>query len=238
MQPAVLAEAGGHLSILRCIGLIGAFAVASSAFATQNNYIDYGRPVSTPENRADMALRGAAFCAYRTVPASARRVLETSIASAEEATRVKALPSVARKCFRIEWPAFQSTTLRNAIAEAAYRDKYLLRDPAPPGSTPARPPETFAVVPVGQQGTPEQQTVWQLAAIAKCTVFAGPEESRQLVLGPRNVDEEQRRFTLLQGAIRQCVPTGELSALTARNFRGFVAYALLERAAEARGSAL
>lgn len=220
--------------MIRLFPLFVAVAAPAGALAAapQDNLRDYGRPIDTPDNRADMALRGAARCVMGEVPTSARRILATPIASDEEAKRIKALPGVARSCFQLQWPEFPPTAFRNALAEASYRERYFVNDPAPANGVP--PPASFAVSEAGKAGTPAQEVAWQLAAIAKCTVFAGPEDARQFILGPRNVDEEQRRFTVLQASIRKCVPANDVAELTARNFRGFVAYALAERAASVK----
>ena len=213
------------LTMAAAIPLVAASAVATA----QSNTTDYGRPADTPENRTDGALRRAASCVNNRVPNSARKVLETPIASKDESKRAKALLGVARECFGLGWPDFQPTAFRNALAESAYRASYMLRDPAPRGSGPKNLPASFGVAPAGQEGTPEQQAAWQLAAIARCVVFVGPEDSRQLILGPRNVPEEERRFALLRAAMEQCIGADSAGLLTARTFRGFVASALIER---------
>jgi hypothetical protein len=227
-DPAILISARGksrwlqRSTVLFTIGAIGQIASA------QNNSRDYGRPVDSPENRADAVVLRAAYCTTMKASASARHIVEAEIGSEDEAKQVRKLPGVVRECFDIKWPDFPPTTFRNALAEVAYRASYSVNDPDPPVAG-AAPPASFGVVPPGKKGTPEQEVAWQLAAIANCAVFVRPNQARQLILGPRNVDEEQRRFTAFLPALKQCVAAEDASVLTARNFRGFVANALLER---------
>lgn len=206
--------------------LLPLIGVATLAAAQDGDRGNYGRPLDTPENRADMMLRFAARCVVEKVPSTARKVLETGIGSDDEAKRVKGLPGVGRECFQPQWPAFPATPFRDAIAEVTYRKAYRTEPVVPD----AAPPASFAIVPDGTKGTPQQEAAWQLGAIARCTVFAGPHEAHRWIVGPRNVDEEQHRFDALKPAIARCVPPQSAAALTARNFRGPVAAALLARA--------
>ena len=206
--------------------VLGALAIASAAAAQDGDRRDYGRPIDSPENRADLTMRFAARCVIDKVPASARKVLATRIGSDDEAKRVKGLPGVARECFQPQWPAFPPTAFRDAMAEVTYRKAY--RDEPAAGDQPA--PASFGVVADGEKGSPQQESSWALAAIANCAVFAGPHEARQWIIGPRNVDEEQRRFEAMRPALARCVSPQSAAVLTARNFRGPVAAALLARA--------
>lgn len=210
---------------VKTLVLTGIFLAAGAA-AQDGDRRDYGRPLDTPENRGDLAMRFAARCVVDKVPASARKVLDTGIGSDDEVKRVKGLVGVARECFQPQWPAFPPTAFRDAMAEVAYRKAHRTL----PDMASGPPPASFGVVPADRKGTPQQEAAWTMAAIANCAVFAGSREAHEWVVGPRNVDEEQRRFGLLQPAIGKCVAPGQAAALTARNFRGPVAAALLARA--------
>ena len=202
-------------------------AQASTALAQQ----DYGRPLDTPQNRADGSLRRAAYCSVERVAASTRKILAAEVGSNDEAKRVKGLRALAPECFNGNlFPDFNPTTFRNALSEAEYLSHYRLSDPRATKAFSKAMPASFAVVPAGTTGRPEQQAAWQLAAIARCTVFVAPEASRQLILGPRNVDEEKKRYAALQPAIEICLGGQTAADLTPRLFRGFVADALLTRA--------
>lgn len=214
---------------MKAVWPLAAVAFIASTSTAQRG-ADYGRPLETPENRADFALRGAARCVFVDVPTSARKVLETEIGSADEAKRVKGLAGVSRRCFQPQWPAFQPTAFREALAEASYREQFYRDDPTPAETT---PPASFGVVAVDAKGTPEQEAAWQLAALGNCVVFASPAAAREWVIGPRNVEEETRRFALLKPGIAQCGGPAAVATLTARNFRGAVANALFERARRA-----
>ena len=216
---------------MRRLAIVAAMVVgASNASAQDGDRRDFGRPLDTPENRADFALRSAARCAVDKVPASARKVLDTGIGSIEEAKGVKALTSVARECFQPQWPAFPATPFRDAMAEVTYR-KANRTEPVIPT---AEPPASFAVVSADQKGSPVQEVSWQLAAIAACTVFAGGHEAHEWIIGPRSVEEENRRFDAVKPAIAKCVSPNVSASLTARNFRGPVAAALLARSERAK----
>ena len=211
---------------MRQAAIIPFLLIASGVSAQDGDRRDYGRPIQSPENLGDQAMRSAARCVVDKVPGSARKVLDTDIGSDEEAKRVKGLVGVGRECFQPQWPAFPPTAFRDAMAEVTYRKAHRTEPANPAGALPA----SFGVVPADRKGTPAQEAAWGMAAIANCAVYAGPHEAHEWIVGPRNVDEEQRRFALLQPAIGRCVAPGQAAVLTARNFRGPVAAALLARA--------
>lgn len=202
--------------------LVGlSFASLSIAQAQSGNY---GRPLDTPENRASMMLRFSSACAAREAPPTARKLLATEIGSDAEAKAAKSLHAVGRKCYQAQWPEFSSTAVRNSVAEYFYRERYRMSRPSPLAGP---PPASFGVVPAGATGSPAQEAAWSLAAIARCTVFVDPADAHQLVIGPSNVPEEDRRFALLKPALSKCVAPAQVAGLNARNLRGFVADALL-----------
>lgn len=187
---------------------------------------DYGRPVDSPETRAMRALRGSAACAVDTAPASARKVLESDVASLEEAKRVKSLIAVARKCYPQTWPDFPPSLVRGALAERLYLSSNQSRGP---GATPAAPPASFGVVALGTRGTADQETAWTLAAVANCVVFADARAAHELLLVPAAVDEETRRFDTLRPALDKCLAADQAKVLKAATFRGYLADALYRR---------
>jgi hypothetical protein len=209
-------------------------AVAASGMLTtsiagaQSNRVSYGAPLKTRENLADLRMRGSAFCASREAQASSDKVLLTPVASKEERKAVDHLGIAARKCFPANFPKYPPTIYRNALAEATYRERYLAKAPTRLRQT--QPPASFAVVPDGTKGTETEEISWQFAAIGRCVVFAAPAESRQLILGPRFVEEEEKRFAALKPALVKCVGQKNADALTPRTFRGFVGDALLAQA--------
>lgn len=208
----------------RVMAALTLLASASPLSAQQN----YGRPIDTAENRAWMALRFSSRCAVSEVPASARKVLDTVIGSADEAKRVKSLVGLARKCYPGQWPAFPSTLVRGAIAESFYIEAY--RTNAPTMVAKSAPPVSFGVVPAGTTGTSEQEVSWTLAAVANCIVYADAAGVRHLLLGPANVDEEIRRFDALRPSIGKCVPPAQATVLKPVTFRGYLADALFRQA--------
>lgn len=221
--------------VLRIIFACALAGTASAAAAQTPAGRNYGRPVDSPETRANRALRGSTRCALGDAPSSVRKVLETAIGSDDEAKRVKSLIGVARNCYRADWPPFPATAVRNVIAEFFYLDQYR-RDAPDLTKVLASPPESFAIVPAGSKGKPEpeQELAWYLAAVANCAVFAGSGPARELIVGPTDVAEEVRRFDALRPAIRRCLPAGGDAQLTPRVFRGFVAQALLTQAETAK----
>ncbi|MES2337440.1 MAG: hypothetical protein V4537_05010 [Pseudomonadota bacterium] len=187
----------------------------------------YGRPVETVENRAIGALRGSSRCAAAEAPPSARKVLDTQLASDEEKKRVRMLMAVARKCYPASWPDFPPTLVRGAIAESLYLDAH--RETKPKSITgPA--PASFGVVPAGTRGTPEQEIAWTLAAVANCVVFADAADVHHLLIGPAAVDEETKRFDALRPAIGRCLPAAQAAVLKPATFRGYLADALYRQA--------
>lgn len=192
---------------------------------------NYGRPLDTPANRAAGMLRFSGGCAVRDVPASARKVLATQVASDQEARAVRALTGVARKCYPIQMPAFPPTAVRGSVAEALYRSTL---GRTKPHMVSAPPPTSFTVVPAGQSGTPAQETAWSLAAVGRCAVYADAPAAHEWVMGPANVPEEERRFGLLKPALARCVPAAQLDQITPGLLRGFVAEALLDRGKDAQ----
>lgn len=220
---------------MRVPGLIAAVTISASTVVAASPVAaqrDYGRPLDTPANRAAGMLRYSGYCAVRDVPASARKVLETSIGSDDEAKRVKTLTALARKCYRPELPPFPPTAVRNSIAEALYLNAY--RTTPPPAIEAGPPPASFGVVPEEQKGSEMQEAAWSLAAIARCAVFADPANARELVLGPANVDEETKRFVRLQPALAKCVGAEQAALLTPQTTRGFIADALWRTTPAAR----
>lgn len=183
----------------------------------------YGRPAPTVENRAILALRGSARCAVGEAPPSARKILETQVASDEEKKRVKMLIAVARKCYPTTWPEFSPTLVRGAIAESLYLDAH--RN-ASPKSASGPAPSTFGVVPAGTPGTADQEVAWTLAAVANCVVFADAADVHHLLLGPAAVDEEMLRFEKLRPSMELCLPGSQNTKLTPATFRGYLAESL------------
>lgn len=203
---------------------------ASAGPALAQRGVNYGQPLDNLENNLDLALRRAAFCIDRNVPATARRILASDIGSDEEAKRVRSAMTAGRDCFPDNRPRFNPTSFRNMVAESEYMARHRITDPEASRTGPVPLPATFSVQPAGVDGRPEQRVAWQLAAIARCTVFVDPAKARQLIIGPRNVPEEDRRFAELSPAIGKCVEPRTASQLKARDFRGFIADALLARA--------
>lgn len=183
----------------------------------------YGRPVESVETRAIMALRGSARCATNDTPSSARKLLDTAIASDEEDKRAKSLMAVARKCYPTNWPAFPSTMIRGSVAEALYLEAHRTAVPKAP-SAPA--PATFGVVPPGTKGTPEQEIAWTLAAVANCVVYGDVAGVHDFLIGPVAVDEEGKRFAALRPALERCLPAQQARVLTPPTFRGYLADAM------------
>lgn len=216
------------MKLTRSLAIATLISLAGTASAQDGG--NFGRPLDTPENRADMLVRFSARCVVSKAAATARKVLATQISSPQEAKLVKSLASVARDCFPAQLPAFPSTLYRNALAEAQYREQFRRGDPTPKETS---LPASFGVVPAGQTGSPEQESNWQFAAIANCTVFADPAGAREWIIGPRSVPEEEKRFAAFKPALEKCVAPAVVDKITARGFRGFVATALLDRARRA-----
>lgn len=210
-----------------------AIALIAVPAAAQRDRGEYGVPAQTPENLARFALRGSSGCALRTAPGTAVKVLTSPIASAAEAKQAKSLRVVARSCYQPQWPDFVSTDVRNAIAEAQYRERYRIM-PKVLADTAVSPPASFGVAPAGVTGTPQQDSAWFLAALANCVVFAAGADVHNLIIGPVGVPEEDRRFGVLKPALSRCQPAGS-PVLTSALFRGYLADALWMRVQSGTG---
>ncbi|WP_375399065.1 hypothetical protein [uncultured Sphingomonas sp.] len=207
--------------------LVVLLAICSPALAQRDDNERFGRPLMTPDNLADMSLGRFAFCAEARAQATAAKVLQTRLASDEEAKQVRKLAAVNRECSPLYPMPFTPTAVRNALATIAYRRNHKSGDVPPPTPAGTPPPASFAVVPADANGTDQQQGAWYLGAIANCVVFVDPPAVHRLVTGPIDVPEEDKRFAALVPAIGRCSPS-DTSGLTVRRFRGYLANALLQ----------
>ncbi len=214
--------------------IAAAIMVSASSAVAQRDTGQYGRPEQTPENMRRFAVVGSSFCANKNASATVGKIIASPIGSTEEAKLVKSLRAVARQCYQPQWPSFPATEVRNALAQIEYREHFKDVPAATPPGT--KPPETFRVAPTDAKGTPEQESAWYLGALANCVVFVDAPGAHNLVIGPAGVPEEGKRFEKLQPALAQCGPPSGIPGLTGVVLRGFLADALLARAA--RGSSV
>lgn len=199
---------------------------------TPNAYKNYGAPADTPEVTARIMLARASRCALNDVPSSVRKVLATTPASKAETKAVKSMEGVTPKCFADDRGETPPILVRNALAEASYRTKYLRSAPDVSSQTKTLP-DSFGIVGPNERGTSEQEGAWTLAALANCTVFASSQGARGLITVPIGVPEEQQQFDALKPAMSECMKPDQLAVLTPAIFRGYLADALWRQAEKA-----
>lgn len=165
-------------------------------------------------------------CASRQSPSAPRKLLETEIASDEEARQVNRMRAVGRRCAG-DFPPFSPLVVRSVAAIMLYNAEFRRVEPRLPVDPVL--PASFAVVPADRQGSEAQKDIWYVAGIANCISYVNPKLAREAVLADPDPRAEEESFRALKPALDRCLRPGSAFPIAPMQFRGILAEQLLKR---------